>query len=229
MTDEMTVGGKTYKTSIFWIQAQASYAKALVFLAEATVAQQNKNYIWASVSLYYSLFHLSLALVFICPHRVKPSLFEKLLERRRGGAADPTRVIRHGDIPEFLRGCEVDSLTPELRNSFERAQELRKFVNYGPRIVWRKKQAFFLACEHEPLELDGLLDGLEAVFGQVIDWASKRAAPAGDLGIIASATAKDFLTRSDLLYPKWCSPAVMEHARRVAKDLCKVSGVWEDV
>ena len=50
LSRSITIDGKTNKPTIFAVQAQASYAKSLIFVAEARVAVRTNNYIWAAIA-----------------------------------------------------------------------------------------------------------------------------------------------------------------------------------
>jgi hypothetical protein len=102
LSSSITVDGETYKPTIFAIQAQASCAKSLIFVAEARVAVRANNYIWASIASYYSLFHLAISLMFMLPQLIEPRLLTQLVKKRADGADDPTELISHAYLPRFL-------------------------------------------------------------------------------------------------------------------------------
>jgi hypothetical protein len=89
------------------------------------------------------LFHFSLVLIFILPEEIRPEVFQKLMDTRQGGIGDPTGVIPHSYIPEFLKRCESRGLSREMRSTVEKARALREFVNYGPRAEWADDKAIF--------------------------------------------------------------------------------------
>lgn len=152
LPEQISVGNKTYSTSIFVIQAQASCAKGIVFAAEADVAITNSQYIWAAIANYYALFHLASRLMLLVPTLVEPALLERLIKKRTDGTSDPTSEIRHSDIPMFLKRCEASGLTVDLGHQFALAKNIREeYANYGPRTVWRDERATFvhLACTPE--------------------------------------------------------------------------------
>ena len=90
--------GNAYKASVFFAQAQAAYAKSIIFAAEARCAIKKDQYLWAAVSAYYSLFHFTISLMYILPIYVRQDLLNKLLAFHLRGAADPTREIKHNDL-----------------------------------------------------------------------------------------------------------------------------------
>jgi hypothetical protein len=83
LSQSITINGKTYKPTIFAIQAQASFAKSLIFVAEARVAVRADNYIWATIASYYSLFHLAISLMFMCPQLIEPTVLTRLGQKAR--------------------------------------------------------------------------------------------------------------------------------------------------
>lgn len=213
------VDGQEYKESIFLIQAQAAYAKAVAFRAEATVAIATRTEIWAAVAGYYSLFHLSIALMFILPEFVDPPLLRKLVEGRGRGARDPTDRIKHAALPRFLESCEQNGLPPNLRALLGELKRLREFANYEPRVVWRDDTPTFLTRKHSPDEVRQAVGRSAALFAEVIRWAHDQPFSDNWRAAVPILLLDDFFTKQDLFFTQWCRPEVIHEARRFTSEL----------
>jgi hypothetical protein len=213
------VGPYYYNAGLFFLQAQAAFAKALVFAAQARVAVLRRELIGAAIANYYALFHFSLALIFVLPEEIDPKIFQKLMDKRQGGKGDPTGVIAHRYIPEFLKRCESRGLASEMRSTVERARTLREFVNYGPRAEWADDKAIFRSMKHKPEELEEVIQATVPLFQKALDWAKQACNPERPYAQVIEFMFRDFITKPDLFYVAWCSPEVLEEADRIAASL----------
>ena len=209
----ITVDGKTQKATIFAVQAQGAYTKALVFAAEARVAISERNNLWAAIAGYYSLFHLSIALMFMAPHLVAHSLLGKLVRNRDDGLADPTGSILHRHLPEFLKGCEAAGLPPRLRGQLAAAKRIREdYVNYGPRSVWRHGKPTFLTHGMRPSDARRVVLSIPPLLRRSLRWAHAQHDDSYIIVVAVTAAIPWFLRNSDLHYSRWCSPKVLAEA-----------------
>lgn len=219
-TDEVIeIGGKSYRVTVFAIQAQAAYAKSLVFAAEASVAVRGSQYIWAAVASYYSFFHLSIFLMFTLPKLIKPNLLARLVTGRARGAEDPTRLISHEYLPRFLADCELRGFPPRLRENLTLAKEIREFANYRPRIVWRNDQPIFKTREFGKADVERVAKSIEPFLEDTWRWASQQDSLSHLVAVAAAVTLDSFLNQDDLLYAQWCSPEVLSKAKEMRRRL----------
>lgn len=221
MLDEnIRIDGTMYRPTIFAIQAQAAYAKSLIFLAEARVAVRSHQYIWAAIASYYSLFHLSVSLMFMVPQLIEPKLLARLVKERAQGAHDPTSSIAHRYLPPFLTNCELTGLTPRLRELVETAKNLREeYANYGPRVVWKDDKPTFLTCGYSFSDVRQITKSIPPLLKEVPFWARKQCESADIVAGVAAISLDWFLNKKDLLYRNWCSPDVLTEAKKLRAKL----------
>ena len=217
--------GKTYKTSLFWPQAQASYAKSVIFAAEAKIAIKAGQYIWASISSYYSLFHLTIALMFMVPMLVEQEKLTKMITARKQGASDPTYLIKHSELPGFLKQCEFRGLTNLLRAQMKKSKDVREFVNYRPRVEWQGDKLIFRTKAYKLADVNKVVESLETLLAETLIWASKQGDSARLLATVSAFSIQQFLNQNDLLYKEWCPHQVLEQAEMIRQNLpIKVRG-----
>ena len=213
------VNGKSYQVTIFAIQAQAAYAKSLIFAAEALVAIKSSQYIWAAIASYYSLFHLSISLMYVLPRLIEPKLLASLVTGRAEGTEDPTRLIPHKYLPRFLANCESMGLTVRLRKLLENAREIREYANYRPRSVWQSDRPIFKTREFSRADVERIATSIEPLLSESLLWASRQNELSGVLSSAAAISLDWFLNQDDLLYAQWCSPEVLSQAREMRRKL----------
>jgi hypothetical protein len=218
-SDMKDAEGKIHKESIFWPQADAEYAKAIIFTAEAQVAAQCGQYMWGAIAGYYSLFHLTIALMYILPKFIKQDKLTELITDRKDGTTDPTTCIKHRDLPPFLAFCELKGLTPELSKKIKISKNLREFVNYRPRIEWEKGSLIFRACEFKRQDVEHVVGSLEFLIQTSLDWAEPQTEASRLITTTTKFQASTFLQQDDLLYKNWCSPEVLSKASKIAEAL----------
>jgi hypothetical protein len=134
---DSTVGHNTMRVthnpeSRFYAEAAVAIAKSAIFQAHAEDGLTSGASIMAAISCYYSLFHRGLAQMFLAPSRASPRLMKRMDESRAKGERLPNRLISHSAVRSFLNHW------PERHDLFERAERLRSFANYGPRVGWKE-------------------------------------------------------------------------------------------
>ncbi len=220
LSRSITIDGKTNKPTIFAVQAQASYAKSLIFVAEARVAVRTNNYIWAAIASYYSLFHLAISLMFMSPQLIEPTLLTRLVKKRAGGTDDPTDLISHRYLPRFLSDCESHGLTPRLRELLEIARKIREeYANYGPRIVWRDDKPTFLTRGFRPSDVRRITMSIVPLLRRSLLWARKQQSYSQIVFVAVAVSLDWFLRNRDLHYTKWCSRQVLVEAEALRRKL----------
>jgi len=209
----LTIDGQTHKATIFAIQAQASYTKSLVFAAEARVALADRNCLWAAIASYYSLFHLSIAVIYLAPHLVEPALLAQLVRKRCAGLEDPTTLISHRQLPKFLSACEASGLKPRLRELLLNAKDIREeYANYGPRIIWKHDKPTFLTHGFRPSDVRRIAVSIPPLLRSSLRWAHKQDESSQFVILAVTVSIPWFLRNKDLHYSKWCSPKVLAEA-----------------
>jgi hypothetical protein len=216
MTD---ASGNIYKASLFWPQAQVSFAKAIIFAAEARISLKAGQYIWASISSYYSLFHLTISIMFMVPTLIKQDDLTRLITTLRQGASDPTYLIKHSDVSDFLKVCESDGLTNSFRMQLKESKNLREFVNYKPRVEWQGGKLIFRSKAYKPIDVTNAVNSLESLLAEALLWASKQGEAAKLVAMVSAFSIHQFLNQNDLLYKEWCTPEVLEGAESIRQKL----------
>ncbi len=224
--DMLEIEGQYYNEGLFLLQAQAAYAKSIVYSAEAVVGLRAQEYIWTTIAAYYALFHVSIALMFLLPRELKGGLRDRLTKAWSGGLDDPTSLIPHRCVPKFLQACEAKDLSSRLREAVEAAWQLRLHVNYGPRAAWVGNQPVFKSLAHAPPEVEMIANALESLLSTAIQWVSRATDLAWVRAVAAAAGVNQFLTNGDLLYVRWCSPEVLVEARKLAERLPNTVQLW---
>ena len=211
--------GNTYKASIFWPQAQVSFAKAIIFAAEARISVKASQYIWASISSYYSLFHLTISMMFMVPTLIKQDKLTTLITTLQQGASDPTYLIHHRELSDFLKGCELNGLPNSLRTRLKESKDLREFVNYKPRVEWQGGQLIFRSKTYKPADVANVVNSLEPLLAEALLWASKQGEAAQLVAMVSAFSIQQFLNQNDLMYKEWCTPEVLEEAESIRQKL----------
>jgi hypothetical protein len=212
-------GGKEYKASIFGAQAQAALAKAIIFAAEASVANKSGQLIWASIASYYALFHLTISLMFMVPKLIEQQELVKLVNARQQGASDPTYLVKYRDLGDFLRNAESRGLTDQLRKQLNKSKKLREFVNYQPRIEWKDGIIVFRTKAYKIADLQEVLESVESLLAESLRWAKQQDETSELVAFVSAIAVKWFLTQDDLLYKDWCSPRILGEAELIRRNL----------
>ena len=210
--------GEEYRASIFAIQASAAFVKAIIFTAEARVANKSRQFIWAAIASYYSLFHLTISLMFAAPKLIKQQKLNKLITDYEKGA-DPTYLITHRELEDFLRNCESQGLTDQLRKQLLRSRELREFVNYKPRIEWQDEKIIFRTKAYKLTDLQNVLETIEPLLTESLLWVMKQDESSELVTHVSVILVRYFLIQDDLLYKDWCPIQVLDEAELIRQNL----------
>ena len=206
-------------TSAFAFNGLASLAKAVAFLSLAKEALKANERISATVCAYYSLLHLAITLIYLCPDKISPPLRNELRTKRGQGEVDPSNSIKHSAACEFVKTCSKDGLDARFHSQLQVAKKLREFVNYGPRLTIRNNTAYFGPCTARPTDCDGLISVISDLFSSAMEWAYTHSELKGTFVLIAVEKCGDFFVKPDLFYTQWCSKECIEDSRAFIKRL----------
>lgn len=214
-------------TSAFGYNGIASLAKAVAFRSLASEALKANERISATVCAYYSLLHLAITLIYLCPDKLSPPLRNKLRAERQQGEVDPSSSISHNAALVFVRACGQDGLDARLHSNLQHAKDLREFVNYGPRLTISNKRAYFGPCTALSTDCDRLISVISDLFPLAMEWAYRHSELKGGFARIAVEKCVDFFVKPDLFYTQWCSRACIEESLAFIRRLeQKMSTLW---
>jgi hypothetical protein len=211
-------------SAAFGYNALGSLAKAVVFRSLAIQSLRANERISATVSAYYSLLHLAITLIYLCPDKIDASLRDKLRAKRGQGEIDPSYLISHNAALEFIKLCIQDGLDSRFYSQLEYAKKLREFVNYGPRLTINNDTPYFGPCTDQPRDCDKLIFVIEEIFEKAFEWAYAHSPLDGAIAKISVAKCSDFFTQHDLFYMRWCSKPCIEDSLKFIKDLKQKMG-----
>lgn len=211
--------GRFHKETIFWPQAGSQFAKSLIFCAESRTAAKEGHFIWVAISSYYSLFHFCVFLFYATPTLIGQQTLTRLIDARRDGVADPTRVFTHSRIPEHLKALERFGMTSELRERLIVARQIREFVNYRPTTEFDRDTLYFRSKEFSIDDVRTSADDIELLMHKSIKWLRSLGERTQIALTVASHYFNDFTERDDLLYKVWCPPRVLVEAKELFKRL----------
>ncbi|HEC64200.1 MAG TPA: hypothetical protein ENI23_02775 [bacterium] len=207
--------------SIFYYNGLASLAKSLAFRSMAIYGRKKNERISATVSAYYSLLHLAIALMYFDPNEIEEPLRSSLLNKRKDGKTDPSKIIKHDLALQFIKKCTQEGLDRKFSTQFEYAKRFREFVNYGPRITISDGKPSFGPCDDSPGDSDRLVSSLDEIFQAAISWANNNSPLEGVLVKTALSQCEDFFQKPDLFYTQWCSNFSVDTAMLFIKKLIK--------
>lgn len=179
-------------TAAFGYNGLASLAKAVAFRSLASEALNANERISSTVCAYYSLLHLAITLIYLCPDKVSVSLLGKLRDERRQGEVDPSTWISHNSALAFVNACIKDGLDARLSSSLRDGKTLREFVNYGPRLTITNGQAYFGPCTSRSTDCDRLVSVIDDLFAAALEWAYRHSELKGAFARIAVEKCADF-------------------------------------
>lgn len=203
----------------FYFNAAASLAKTVAFRSLAIQLLRVNERISAVVSAYYSLFHLAITLIYLCPDKIDIVLLDKLRAKRGGGAIDPSNLITHKSALEFVQRCVQNGLDNKFFLNLDYAKNLREFVNYGPRITINNETPYFGPCNYTPSDCDKLVWSLDEIIFVVLEWACNNSPLKGALAKSIIGKCYEFFTENDLFYTRWCSRASIESCLKLIENL----------
>jgi hypothetical protein len=204
---------------MFFHHGSASLAKSIVYYGLAKTSQSQQEYIPAVITAYYSLFHLTIALMYFCPHYLKSETrtdFETAI--RKGD--DPTNKISHKSALKYLKEMQMNGLPSKISHQFDLGKTLREHVNYAPRIRLDGLDAIFGTCQYGTSDYQAFVSECDYFIIESIKWAlANPLDPNQYLLHIALQKVSDFLTQPDLGYSEWITDTSKKHAMNKLKDL----------
>ena len=192
----------------FWVEAQVSIAKSSVLLATAKEEFARGELASASVNAYYSLFHMSLALMWLLPESIPPSLHQVLIEIRDSGEELPNKQTSHKKAEDFLCAGQLNLLVP-----------IREFVSYGPRVTYDGDQPLVGPCSFSPEKVLMVVREAPNVFTNALKAALPRTAYEGYLAHIVIDGAINLLRESQFPFKRWYSTSALEKAEKLINGL----------
>ncbi|MGB9104774.1 MAG: hypothetical protein WCC59_08450, partial [Terriglobales bacterium] len=133
--------GIRYQVDQLKTSSAFTFARSLFHAAEGEELFKHRMYFASAVSVYYSFFHLGVALI-LAYWSQPPSQDEhhtrlrKALEKWKkiqsplpSEVPDPGEDVGHQDVRSFLT-LEI----PEFLKTLDAAKQMREFVSYGPRV-----------------------------------------------------------------------------------------------
>jgi hypothetical protein len=211
--------------SLFWVEAQISLSKSVVFLASSEDSDSQKNYILASISAYYSLFHFSLAIMWLLPSSLKKSLKEKLILVRKEGNELPDKNISHQEVKKFLLRND-SNFGSQLCSKFVRAKEIREFACYGPRVTFEDTQPIVGPCSFTTNEIKQLIFDIPSIYCQTMKTIKPKTAYEGDFVLYVLNESQKIISNPELPFKDWFPDSILERAGYLIIDLidkCKSS------
>jgi len=204
MAEGFRIAGKKMTDSALYPWALASAGRSFLFYAQAQPGSDRR--VLSAIATYYSLFHLSMFLAFVCPNFLSETLRKKIAKGVELGE-DPSPKVSHRDLVQFLRGCVAHGLSESVVDAVVYAQRLRNFINYGPRVSWTGETIFVNTCEASCRELAQLRDQLDQVFRDALVWACNNGSDDGIWVPVILDQANVFFSKSDQYYGDWCTDA----------------------
>jgi hypothetical protein len=196
----------------FWVEAEVATAKSAVFLAFAEEEADRGDLIPAAWSAFYSVFHLSLALMWLLPQHIE-AIGLDVAAIQDAGEELPSPKITCERIKKFLMRSPFDVLPHKLSKLFEDAKELREFANYGPRVTYDNQGPVIGPCSLLPRDVRYLVGKVREAFNDTLKWALPQTADDGELGATVVDKAADMLDQAQFPFKSWCSTGVREKAK----------------
>lgn len=205
----------------FWVEAQVAIAKSAVLLATAREETERGDLASSAVNAYYSLFHLSLALMWLLPESMPPSLHQGLIEIRDSGNELPSTMTSHKKAEDFLCGGQVNLPVPNLASLYRLSLQLREFVSYGPRVTYDGDQPFVGPCSFQPQQVRLVVQQMPNIFVNALEAALPQTAYDGYLAPVVIDGAIELLRKSEFPFKSWYSSSAVEEAEKLIRRLRK--------
>ena len=196
----------------FWVEAKVSIAKSAVFLGCGEADLDRGDLMSASINAYYSLFHLSLTLMWLLPESVSQSLHKDLINVRDAGEELPNKITSHKKAENFLRAVQVNLPVPNLISLYQRALTLREFASYGPRVTYNGDQPFVGTCSFQTRNVREIVQAMPDMFVSALRAAFPQTAYEGNLAPIVVDGAIDLLRGPEFPFKNWYSKSVLGRA-----------------
>jgi hypothetical protein len=218
MGEPFVLDGQEVDDNVLCYWSIASISRALRLNAEAQ-HQKSASHVLASVAGYYSLFHLGIFLLLSAPHLIEPALRRDIGTALKKGGQDPSRVVTHTQLCKFLDKCQSYAALPAtFVGLFNKAKELREYINYGPDLLACPEGFRVLNRKHHPQEIDDVLGRTRTAFVEAVEWASQIGS-GSKLGIpfALSKAAAFFVPNEDgaPYYSEWSSSDVLSEAEEL--------------
>ena len=205
----------------FWVEAQVSIAKSAVLLATAREEIERGSLASATVNAYYSLFHLSLTLMWLLPESIPIPLHQALIEIRDSGKELPNKMTSHKKVEDFLCGGQVNLPVPNLTSLYRLSHQLREFVSYGPRVTYDGDQPLVGPCTFQPDQVHSVVQQMPSIFLNALEAVLPQTAYEGDLAPVVIDGALDLLSKSEFPFRSWYSSSSVEQAKELIRKLRK--------
>ncbi len=205
----------------FGTEAKVSLIKASIFWASAKEEYVRGDYLATAVSAYYSIFHLSLFVMWLKPEYLQPAIKDKLIKIQDAGGPLPDKSISHGNIEEFLCEDHGELLVSvkELGELFKKAKGYREFASYGPRVTTNGDNIFIGPCSFTIETLNDIINETEKLIKQTVLSVLPKTAYDGMLGNIVVDQSIPMIEQSDLSFRKWSSPDIIKRASVLLEDI----------
>jgi hypothetical protein len=198
-------------------------AKALVFRTLAKDALEKQESILASISGYYSLFHLAMALIYFCPQILDEKRRKEIIEAiEKTGGLDPSgnkkSRIKHNELPAVINQCVSRGLDKKFPSLLENGRKLREYVNYGPRMFVKNGFPIFGDCKKKR-EIDEFITQLDGCLMGGIRWAQDNSVNSEYSMMHALGFIGQFFDDPKLFYLEWCSQDGIEKSKKFLEEI----------
>jgi hypothetical protein len=224
MADRFKLNGVEVEDNILFYWSVLSLSRSLRFASEAEqqISHPDNGAVLATIAAYYSLFHLG---SFLCCCSAPKYLTEETRSKFKKALAsrkDPTRKLTHKEVSDYMLLFEPDGLPKTVRAATLRARRLREFVNYGPNLRHGKTAIRIFNRTFHPEESKELINSLESVFFDGVNWAWSQKELDGELALVAIDMAAAYFTPNssgDPFYSNWSSAPVLARAEAARQSL----------
>lgn len=201
-------------SSKFFFFGVASLTKSIIFRTLAHHSHKNNDLISATISGYYSLLHLAIALMYLCHQILFPEQRNKLMKIIDTEGCDPTNKIEHNHAINFIKQCIHRKLDKIYLDTFKLGKRLREYVNYGPGISFSNNTPIFGDCGIGPENLKDFISSIDNCIINAIQWAIIQSI-VEIVSFIRNAIEQipQFYENEQLFYPKWCNEDILADAK----------------
>jgi len=221
MTKQFEIGGKPVSDSGLYPWSLGSISRALFFYGESSFLVSEKTATLA-ITTYYSLFHLSIFMVYQCPHLLDDNKREEINKRLKQGVKDPRNEISHDNVLTFLEKCSFLGLPKYYIDTYRQAREFREFMNYGPNIRVDSGNKIIDSCNFSFRKENQIASQLNSLFETAILWSVKNSYDSGLWVPIALDQSKYFFDNNGF-YSSWSTRANLAQSEMLREYLHKLS------
>ena len=214
MTIKPKIKKELYVPGLFFHFGTASLAKSVVFRSISSITLSQKERIVSVITGYYSLFNMTIALMYFCPQMLQVAQKEKLVKSIQNRVDPMKDDISHSTAGNFLVQCQARNLSYKCVEVFNKGRKMREFVNYAPRTKTTGIDAIFESCEYEISDVDLFAQEVDEFIFETISWGLENSPDSSHLLRIALFhRISDFIDRPEFLYKLWTSSQVSCEAR----------------